>query len=353
MRRVNLGLKDLLIFVVYMMMTLPIPQLVHYVFRNWAWPVEWKDQDFNIWGFEYMEHNSKTSSHRWYLWMVLQARVFLQLMEKLRAPSWLQALLVLTPCCIPNSAFSGELQLLNVCGTPAARTYLNYIFFWIFRDSDNGCFVYIRWIQWYMSFYVLSFLYLRPLVEVASKRMPSNRTFGAIAFSSSMMIGLIMAMFHYPNEVLETGSGLEWAWLELTVDIVQPALVVIGMSYVSFDMAWWGNTTLGCYVFHFYFRDQMGLWFMSICDILAWDASGLLPFFCIIGCCMLFGTICGPLGHYLLLGVAYGPALVYARAKQAIAEVAKSRPTTEPDPFEAQTSKPATSQDSGKKSWAA
>ncbi|CAE8692693.1 unnamed protein product, partial [Polarella glacialis] len=100
--KVNLGLKDLFVFVIYVAMALPIAQGMHLVFGSWAWPIDWGSHGAptNEWDYNYMEVNSYTSDHRWYLAMVLSARVYLEIMEKFRAPAWLQGALATIPCFI-------------------------------------------------------------------------------------------------------------------------------------------------------------------------------------------------------------------------------------------------------------
>jgi len=77
--KVNLGAKDLFIFFVYLLMALPLPQVLKFIFSplGWAWPYYWGGQPApeNVWDYSYMQVNSYTSDHRWYLIMVLQARV--------------------------------------------------------------------------------------------------------------------------------------------------------------------------------------------------------------------------------------------------------------------------------------
>ena len=97
-------------------------------------------------------------------------------------------------------------------------------------------------------------------------------TWGAAAFCTDMMIGVIMAMFHYPKNFLENGTGVRWAWLEIGADFVQPALLTIGMCYLPWNMSWWGQTALGTYVFHYYFSDLIGLWTWHVGSALAWGA---------------------------------------------------------------------------------
>ena len=63
----------------------------------------------------------------------------------------------------------------------------------------------------------------------------------AVAFSASTMIGVLMAMFHYPNNFLENGTGVGWAWLEIGADFIQPALLTIGMCYLPWNLSWWGQ----------------------------------------------------------------------------------------------------------------
>jgi hypothetical protein len=116
-----------------------------------------------------------------------------------------------------------------------------------------------------------------------------------------MTIGVLMAMFHYPNNVLENGTGLKWAWLELGVDFIQPMLFVLGMTWLPLNLAWWGNTTLGCYAFHFYFKDSMGAFMMSVAANMGWDGSGLLLFIIALVVCLAFTTILGPIGHAFLV----------------------------------------------------
>merc|ERR1712151_215442 len=103
--RVKFGLKDLFVFLVYMLMALPIAQILHLIFRSWAWPVYWGEgveapSYSEMWGWDYMEHNSQTSDHRWYLLMVVKARLFMQIGELISCPGWLQALIYFVPCVI-------------------------------------------------------------------------------------------------------------------------------------------------------------------------------------------------------------------------------------------------------------
>merc|ERR1712157_536115 len=73
------------------------------------------------------------------------------------------------------------------------------------------------------------------------------------------------------------------------------------MSYLPLNLAWWGNTTLGSHVFHFYFKDQAGMWTWSVCNALHWDPTGLLVYLAVVGMAFILTTCAGPLGHYLLV----------------------------------------------------
>merc|ERR1712039_107353 len=90
--------------------------------------------------------------------------------------------------------------------------------------------------------------------------------------------------------------------------------LVLGMTYLPLNLSWWGNTTLGCYCFHFYFRDQMTAWTQSISQALVWDSTGLILLFVIVGMCVTITTFLGPAGHYFLLT----PTLLYANVKKSL-----------------------------------
>mmetsp|Transcript_41865 Transcript_41865/g.76059 ORF Transcript_41865/g.76059 Transcript_41865/m.76059 type:complete len:1174 (-) Transcript_41865:155-3676(-) len=315
--RVKLGLRDLFVFAVYLMMAMPFPQFLYYLSGGLVWPKTWGAYDpptgAHIWGWKYMKINSYTSDHRWYLDMVLRARVYMQFMELMTAPGWLQVALVAIPCIMPDTWFEKDTYAFDVCEFDHEETYVMYWFSWIFRNWGDGCPLYWRWVQWYLVFYVLCFHYLRPLVRVIEKRLPKHRTWAAIAMASSMTLGVLMAMMHYPNSCLEnTCDSMWWAPIEIGVDILQPSLFILGMTYLPVNLSWWGNTTLGCYCFHFFFKDRMTVLIMGLTEVFAWDATGLLQLVAILGMCLFMTSFVGPLGHYILLS----PTLLYARLQK-------------------------------------
>jgi len=312
--RVKLGVKDLFTFAVYLFMAIPMPQLLHFFFGTWAWPMYWNGHapPASPWGVDFMSTNSLTSEHRWYLLMVLQARVFMQLGEWMRLPGWLQVFVFACPCLIPSSTLKMHEHIYDICADKSISSSTLYMASWLFRNWGSSCPAFERWMQAYGACYVWAFHYLRPFVDFVKAKTPAHMktpTFGAIAFSTSMLLGVLMAMFHYPNNFLENGTGVRWAWLEIGVDFVQPALLTVGMCYLPWNMSWWGQTALGSYVFHYYFSDQIGLWTWQICSALAWDVTGLLTYAAVLTTCFLFATIIGPLGHYFLIS----PVFLYER----------------------------------------
>jgi len=316
--RVKLGLKDAFVFLVYLAMAMPFPQMLHLVFGSWAWPHTWGSASApkHVLGWGYMQMNSYTSDHRWYLEMVLQVRIYMQICEKLRIPGWVQGLVATAICLLPSGIFEEGEYAFDICegndGQSSVPTYVMYTFSWLFRNWGDGCAIYYCWIQWYFAFYVWCFHYLRPIASRLQPRLPKGRTWAAASLGASMTIGILMAMLHYPNNVLENGTGLQWAALEIGADILQPVLFVLGMTHLPLNLAWWGNTTLGCYVFHFYFRDQFSQFIVDIAPSFQWDGTGLLLLAVILGLCLLITSVLGPLGHYFLLS----PSLLYARMRR-------------------------------------
>jgi len=143
---------------------------------------------------------------------------------------------------------------------------------------------------------------------------PKGPIGASLAFVASMSIGMAMGMFHYPNTVLENGTGVQWIWLEMGANVLQPTLFIMAMMHLRVDMSWWGNTTLGCYVFHFYFKSHATMLIEQTCAWLAGlGLAGLPQFFFVLGGCAAFTTFGGPLGHYALLS----PYLLWVRASRS------------------------------------
>merc|ERR1719311_1520324 len=308
-KRIGFGFKDLFLFFVYLMLALPFPQMFHHVFGQLAWPHAWAGNPApnNDWDWSYMRVNSNISEHRWYLMMLIQARLYLFICEKLNdrldcMPHWLQSLLVILPCCIPSCFLEKGNYGLDFCQPNSqAPVALQYMLSWAFRSFGTGCPMFLGWMHFYVAVYVICYHYLRPAATLASRTVPKGPTWGAAALGASLMIGVLMCLYHYPNNVPETRTGIKRLCAELGANFLQPVLLVLGMTQVPLDLKWWGNTTLGCYAFHFYFKDQMCVAIQAAGRALAWDPTGILLFIAIVGACMMFSSVLGPVSHSLLV----------------------------------------------------
>jgi fucose 4-O-acetylase-like acetyltransferase len=116
-----------------------------------------------------------------------------------------------------------------------------------------------------------------------------------------MCLGVASALHHYPFTAVEDGTGMIWLPYEILIVTVQPALFALAMTQCPLDMAWWGSTTLGCYVFHFYFRKRMFQLVLAMVSACAFDPSGFVLFAMILAVCISVQTTVGPLGNYILM----------------------------------------------------
>ncbi|CAE7363022.1 unnamed protein product, partial [Symbiodinium sp. CCMP2456] len=179
-------------------------------------------EETNGWDQVYLENSHATSGHRWYLRMILCSKVYLVVCDRLRLPPFLQVLLA--ALC----SYFGPVNALNACELGAPKI----VVFWLLRD----CFVWTRWVACYGAFYVFCFHYLRSIVKLFSVRLPSGPVWAAAATAFSMMLGMLMALFHYPNQLLESGEKGSWLMplLELVVTTLQPSLFALGAVYWPF-----------------------------------------------------------------------------------------------------------------------
>merc|ERR1712023_507375 len=139
-----------------------------------------------------MHLNGNSNDHRWYLLMVLQARLYLQICEWLtnlvpgpasiyKGNKLYATIFWCVIICIP--IFLPEADYVNVCdGTNPVGVM--YVFAWVFRDFGGSCYIYKRWFHIYLVFYVWSFYWLRPLVDLGSKRLPRGPTWAAVSLSA-------------------------------------------------------------------------------------------------------------------------------------------------------------------------
>jgi len=305
-KRARLGWPDLFVFAVYLFMAMPLPQIFRGITGGWAYPDRtW--QTFNVtqgtngWDQAYMENSDATAGHRWYLQMILCAKLYLVVCDSLCLPPFLQVLVAAL------GSFFGPVNAGNACqaGVPSFAVY------WLL----GGCFAWIRWVACYGAFYVFCFHYLRSIVKFFTGRLPNGPVWSASATACSMLLGLLMALFHYPNQLLESGEKGFWLTpiLEVAVTTLQPALFALGTVYWPVKASFWGNSTLGCYVIHFLFRDRMTEVIQMMIPMLSWDLTGLLLPLAIVVLCLAFMSTVGPVGHYILIAPQFLASFVRRR----------------------------------------
>jgi len=136
--------------------------------------------------------------------------------------------------------------------------------------------------------------------------LPTKPVYGAFAVAASMTLGLLMAMFNYPLSSMDTRIHSDKTWHavpEFLVCTLQPLLFTYGMTHLPLDMSYWGNTTLGAYVFHFPAITRMYYLLMGTCYSVRWDCTGILAFGSILLWCFLVQSALGPVGNILLIGL--------------------------------------------------
>jgi len=301
--RVVLGMPDVMMLLVNMAMVMPIPQVLHMLFGTWAWSCYRPLPADGLWSYEYMRINFSTGVHRWYLLMVLEARVFMSLCERLKLHPLAQAALITVPCLLPSWVFGGQDYALDICAGgwmwPEVEFLLNWV--WLTYPGEARCALFWRWMHWYTGYYVWCFHFIRPVVQWGVKNVPVSAASATVAGCISLCLGIFMAMFHYPNELLEYGAGAEWGWVEVVVSVLQPSLFAVAMTHLPFDLSMWGNTTLGTYVFHYYFMGRAIHLVADIAAYTAWDLTGFSTLILLIGMVMFVNTVVGPCGHKILL----------------------------------------------------
>jgi len=297
---VKFGSKDFFVLFVYLIMAVPMTNIMDLI--------EDKNPKHHhpapTYGWSYGHQDWSQSNHRWYLLMTFAARLYMQVGEWLKMPGWLQSVVIALLIFIPNESA-------DFCGS-STPDGVNYLLTLVFRSNGQGsCPIFLRWFSIYMACYVWCFHGLRPLVNLSTKHLPSGPTWGALAGFASMFLGIAAAMIHYPFTSVDQGTHMQWLPFELAVGVIQPMLLSLAFSQLPIEMTWWGNTTLGCYVFHFYFRTRMTELVLVFVSAFAFDQSGLLLFFAIMAQCFIVQTFVGPLGHYFLVGLQKVPAFTW------------------------------------------
>ncbi|CAJ1415718.1 unnamed protein product [Effrenium voratum] len=297
---------DFYLLGIYFFMALPWPHLCYWFTGGWAYPDRtWQTVPeavaSNKWDLAYLQNCSILAGHRWYLLMIFASKLYLACCEFFRVQPRYQV--ALAAFC----SYLGPVYGAEVCELSGNVHFAQFLLVWLF----DGCYAWYRWVAWYGTFYVFSFHYLRPIVKWISQRAPQGPVWAAAATACSMIMGMSMALFHYPNQLLESGQDGSMQLLELFVTFAQPALFALGTVYWPINASWWGNTTLGCYVCHFVFRDRMTEAIQFLVSLLSWDSSGLLLPLAAMCLCLCFTTTVGPLGHYILIS----PQLLLSRRK--------------------------------------
>jgi len=297
---VKFGSKDLFVLFVYLIMAVPLTNVMDLVEdKNPKHHIPAPTYDWGYWHQDWSQSN-----HRWYLLMTFSARLYMQVGEWLKMPGWLQSLVIVLPLLIPNEAA-------DFCGSSTSDV-VNYLLTLMFRSNGSGsCPIFLRWFSIYVMCYVWCFHFLRPFVNLSTKHLPSGPTWAALAAFASMFLGLAAGMVHYPFTSVDQGTHMQWLPFELAIGVIQPMLLALAFSQLPLEMSWWGNTTLGCYVFHFYFRTRMTELILRFVSVFAFDPTGLLLFFAIMAQCFIVQTCIGPLGHYFLVALQYVPTVTW------------------------------------------
>jgi len=281
--KIILGWVDVYMLAVSMAIVLPLPQLVN-MFLGGHLYVPGTFDDLG-WGLAYMKTDERGG--RWYLNEVVIARVFLALCHKLRIPPLLQV------CA--SAALNLVPSLGNICNVEMDPTF-QYVTVWLW-----SCEPWDYYKAFYLCWYVLCYHYSRPCLKRIQELAPKGPVWGAVATSVSMILGLLLALFDYPNVWLTDGKIIFLSNVFLSpLYILQVVLFALGTVYWTVDARLWGNTTLGLYVGHLFIMNWMTYWAPHLIKLCAWDPTGLVLYFAIL--LVLFGLASsfGPAVHYLL-----------------------------------------------------
>jgi len=281
---------------VYLLMAVPITPFMDLFEDTRGKPHDWT----------YAGYNWSQSNHRWYLLMTFWARLYMQICEWLKVPGLIQSFIIVLPIIIPNGAA-------DFCDDKwGAPDGLKFFLTLMFRSNGSGaCPMFLAWFSIYTMCYVWSYNLIRPAMNLATKRLPSGATWAAVALAASMFIGVAAPLIHYPFTSVDDGTHMQWLPFEVAIGFIQPTLFALAMTQFPVNMAWWGNTSLGCYVFHFYFRVRMTELVLSMVDVFAFDPTGIILFLAILVVCVIVQSTIGPLGHYALVGLQYVPAALH------------------------------------------
>eukprot|EP00930_Biecheleria_cincta_P055479 TRINITY_DN4179_c0_g1_i1.p1 TRINITY_DN4179_c0_g1~~TRINITY_DN4179_c0_g1_i1.p1 ORF type:complete len:1089 (-),score=159.96 TRINITY_DN4179_c0_g1_i1:107-3373(-) len=287
---VQLGKRELFVFLVYLLMGFPLPQLIQ--------ACQLVFESNSLTSSEGMADGLLRGHHRWYLWMYLLARLYIAACQKIRLPRLVQStLIVVFTALVPKST-------INVCNGASGSVEL-FLQEWVFRLASERlgfCPLYYSFLLPYVALYVCCFHYLGHVVAYLANRLPTGPLWSAAALGASMSIGMYMAVYHYHMQFLEDGVVTNTAWLEVTVALLQPSLFAYAMTSAPVRLDWWGTTTLGTYVIHYYFLDWSKSLFVNwLNPALQADSTGIGLLILAVAYVLLFTTIIGPMAQKLLL----------------------------------------------------
>jgi len=296
--RLRLGQADLFILFLYLFAGYPIPQILYFFTGSSSTHII-NQECSSSWA------SDGCSGHRWYLEMILFARLAIWIAQLLRIPGWLQVLGHLALVMFgPNSGG-------DFCATSAPE-WFRWLSAWVFglRSAEIGkaaenCPIYWDWLWWYVVWYVAAFHFVQPCKAFVT-RLISGRFNGpcwaVVACGASVMTGASMAAFHGFTIILEDGKGFKWQLLplEIIANIAQPVLLFLAMHWLPFDLSYWGNGTLGTYIFHFYVWEKMGgTWLPNTLKALQ-PAGGLVQVIVLLAIPFAISSVLAPVGTAVL-----------------------------------------------------
>jgi len=250
---------------------------------------------------------------RWYILVMLQARLVLVIGSILHIPALLQILSMLVVWLLPHRLYPA----VDMCSPSWNLPPLLNAFFMalLAQGREQRCQIMEHKSTLYILIYVAAFHMGATILAKVSPMLPSKPVHGAIAGATSMTIGMLIGMFDYP---LSFGDKKEhvvtwWTVLELLPNTLQPLLFVYAMTFVPLNMTFWGNTTLAVYVFHALL--VLCIWpvIIRFPFYMQWDSTGLLNVCIILLLCFLAQTLVGA-----------GGSLIVKALQQAISRVVRA-----------------------------
>mmetsp|Transcript_23209 Transcript_23209/g.39637 ORF Transcript_23209/g.39637 Transcript_23209/m.39637 type:complete len:1069 (-) Transcript_23209:214-3420(-) len=254
-------------------------------------------------------NNMAIAGHRWYLFMVIQANVCIALGQRLRMPGWLQVIVQYLITIIRSKVN------FNPCayGLPL---WLEWLCCWIVPFSSLGsgnCELLDCYVQKFVPIYTVSFFYSRRVKEVITRiisRLGCNTAaWAVVAGGVSILLGVVWTLVNFYEGLQCTAFPFKGILHELflgniqmdSYSLVQPALFALAMTWLPFDMSWWGNAALSTYVLHYYFSQYLQRDGLHIVLKWAHDKPGLFQLLVLLALPIAFMTIVGPIFQYYLV----------------------------------------------------